>query len=601
MNALAQIGVLLGTVGLFVYGMKVMSEALQRSAGSRLRALLGRMTSSPGRGVLAGTLITGVIQSSSAVTVMTVSFVNAGLLRLRQAIALIMGANIGTTLTAWLVALFGFNLDIGLLAIPLLGLVIPMLLVPGARFREICQVAVGFALLLLAINILKDSMQALSADRGLLAWIAGFQDYGRGAPLLFVGVGVLLTCLLQSSSAVMALTIVLCAGGTIPFDCGLAMVLGENVGTTFTALVASSVTNNEARRAALSHLLFNLFGLLWALPLLGVSMHALSALIAALGGVSPLVSAAAQPLGLALFHTSFNVVNALLLVGFIPRIAALTGLMLPARAGDASSLRHVSGSLLSTGEISIYQAQREVGRYVRQTAGLFAAMKAYFGEINPGRTAELAAGIEARRQEVARTHDRFERFFAQFAREEVSRKTQQIAQSLLYLISDLGTAAEQTFSLSDVIRRKRGKNIWFAPAVREHVFSLFGRLDEFYELLDQALNRASPSARSVLRARELRRIVKEELEAYQEASLTPDPDEEMNYQAGIIFAEMLSYIDALSLSLLKTVENAFEIHDPIRGTETDGESAAGPASVGEAAARPASPSPAVGAAPQTEP
>ncbi len=566
MYAFTQILVLLGTIGLFIFGMKVMSEAMQKSAGSRLRTLLARMTSSPGKGVLAGTFITGVVQSSSAVTVMIVGFVNAGLLRLKQAIALIMGANIGTTLTAWLVALFGFNLDIGLLAIPLLSLVIPMLLVPNARFRESCQLLVGFALLLLAINILKDSMQALSADEGLLAWVADVQAHGPLAPWLFVGVGIALTCLLQSSSAVMALTLVLCAKGTISFECGLAMVLGENVGTTFTALIASSITNTSARRAALSHLLFNLFGLLWALPLLGVIMNALSAFVETLTGASPILSPSVQPLGLAIFHSAFNILNTLLLVGFIPRIAALTKRLIPGKTPHNTSWQPLSGSLLSTGEVSIYQAQCEVMRYVRQNVELFTTMKAYFGEINPDRTAELAAELETRRQETTRMHLRFERFFAQFAREDVSRRTQQIAQSLLYLISDLDTVAEQIFRFSDVIRRKRRRNIWFAPEARQRIFSLFGDLDTFHELQEQALNRLSSQAlRSADRARELRRTLTDKLERYQEAALTPDPEEEMSYQAGVIFAEMLSYIDALSLSLLKTVEDACEIHDPIRG------------------------------------
>lgn len=566
MNVLIQIWVLLGTIGLFIFGMKVMGEALQKSAGSRLRAVLARITSSPGKGVLAGTFITGVIQSSSAVTVMIVGFVNAGLLRLRQAIALIMGANIGTTFTAWLVALFGFNFDIGLLAIPLLSLVIPMLLVPNVRFREGCQVLVGFALLLLAINLLKEAMQSLSADEGLLAWVGGFQHHGFFAPCIFVGVGIVLTCLLQSSSAVMAFTLVLCAKGTISFECGLAMVLGENVGTTVTALIASSVTNQVARRAALSHLLFNLFGVLWALPLLGVIMYGLSALVEELTGASPMISSSVQPLGLALFHTAFNVINTLLLVGFIPRIATLTGRLLPGKSDKVSSLRHVSGSLLSTGEMSIYQAQCEVIRYVRQNAALFAAMKAYFGEFNPRRTEELAADLEMRRKEATDAHVRFERFFAQFAREDISRNTQQIAQSLLYLISDLDTAAAQIFRLSDVIRRKRARNIWFAPEARQRIFSLFGQLDGFHTLLEQALNRLSSQAlQSADRARALRQTLKTELESYQQMAQTPDPEEEMSYAAGVIFAEMLSYIDALSLSLLKTVEDACEIHDPIRG------------------------------------
>jgi len=241
---------IIGSLGLFLYGMKLMSEALQKVAGNKLRDILAAMTSNTFKRVLVGALITAVIQSSSATTVMIISFVNAGLLSLVQSIGLIMGANIGTTSTAWLISLFGFKFDLGMAALPLFAIGLPLMFLKGNRTKSIGEFIIGFSILFMGLNLLKESMSGLQEDPAILSFLANFSDNGFASVLLFVLIGTVLTILIQSSSATMALTIIMCNNGWINFDCAAAMVLGENIGTTITANIASLVANSEAQKAA---------------------------------------------------------------------------------------------------------------------------------------------------------------------------------------------------------------------------------------------------------------------------------------------------------------------------------------------------------------
>ena len=260
-----QIFTLLGALGMFLYGMNLMSSGLQKAAGDRLRGFLSAMTSSPFKGVMTGLGITTVIQSSSATTVMVVSFVNAGLLTLVQAISVIMGANIGTTVTAWMVSWLGFKADISILAVPLMAIGFILSISKKSQRRNISELIIGFSLLFLGLSLMKNSVPDLSSTPETLAFIKGWQGYGFGSVLIFLVFGTVLTLVLQSSSATMALTLIMLNMGWIRFDMACAMVLGENIGTTITANIAAAVGNPSAKRAALAHTVFNMFGVIWAL------------------------------------------------------------------------------------------------------------------------------------------------------------------------------------------------------------------------------------------------------------------------------------------------------------------------------------------------
>ena len=320
---------LLGALGLFLFGMKVMSDALMLLAGSRMRGILATMTSNRFLGISTGFLITSVIQSSSATTLMVVSFANASLLTLTEAISVIMGANIGTTITAWLIAILGFKVSMSEIALPLVGFGFLFMFSRKEKFKNWGSFIIGFAILFIGLQFLKDAMPDINENPGILSFLQEYTEMGFGSVLLFLLIGTVLTVVLQSSSATMALTLLMTAEGWIPFELAAAMVLGENIGTTITANLAAILSNYQAKRAARAHLIFNLIGVGWMLLVFYPFLRGVSFLALELGSDSPYVSAAAVPIAISLYHTCFNVINTFALLWFIKPIARIVEWAVP--------------------------------------------------------------------------------------------------------------------------------------------------------------------------------------------------------------------------------------------------------------------------------
>ena len=320
----------LGALGLFLYGMKIMSDSLMVLAGDQMRNILATTTSNRFFALLTGFLITAAVQSSSATTLMVVSFVNASLLTLTEAVGVIMGANIGTTVTAWLISILGFKIKISAMALPLIGAGFLLTVSKKIKNQQWGNFIVGFALLFIGLEFLKDSVPDFSSDHQALVFLSKYATMGYGSVLLFMLIGVLLTLIVQSSSAAMALTLLMCFEGLLPFDIAAAMVLGQNVGTTITANIAAIVANYHAKRAARAHLIFNVMGTLWILLLFYPFINIVSDVVEQIEGQSPFLSAAAIPIALSLFHTSFNLINAFALIGFQGLIVNLSIRMVPA-------------------------------------------------------------------------------------------------------------------------------------------------------------------------------------------------------------------------------------------------------------------------------
>ena len=314
---------LIGALGVFLFGMKVMSDALLLLAGNKMRSILARMTSNRIFGITTGFLITSVIQSSSATTLMVVSFANAGLLTLVESIGVIMGANIGTTITAWLITILGFKVSMSAIALPLVGFGFGFTFLKKDQFKNLGTFVIGFALLFIGLQFLKDAMPDIKNNPEILEFLSRYTDLGYLSILLFLFIGTLLTVVIQSSSATMALTLIMTAQGWIPFELAAAMVLGENIGTTITANIAAVIGNYKAKQTARAHLIFNIIGVLWMLILFYPFLKMVSWLALSLGSESPYVSAAAIPVAISLFHTTFNIANTFLLVWFVKPIAKL--------------------------------------------------------------------------------------------------------------------------------------------------------------------------------------------------------------------------------------------------------------------------------------
>ena len=361
---------LLGALGLFLFGMKVMSDGLTELAGNRMRSILASMTSNRLKGVLTGFTITAVIQSSSATTLMVVSFANAALLSLPQSISVIMGANIGTTVTAWLISLLGFKVSMSAIALPLVGLGFGFSVSGRKALERWGRFVIGFGLLFVGLQFLKDAMPDIGSSPEILAFLERYTDLGFGSVLLFLLIGTLLTVIIQSSSATMALTLIMTAQGWIPFELAAAMVLGENIGTTVTANIAAAVANFRARQTALAHLIFNLFGVAWMLLVFYPFLQAVVWLSGLLGSPSPYLEAAAVPVAISLFHTSFNCCNTLIMIWLVGPIAKLVERIIPVRKPaekDIEEPKFLNQKVLKYPQTAIASLEKE-SRYLFEHA-----------------------------------------------------------------------------------------------------------------------------------------------------------------------------------------------------------------------------------------
>ncbi len=375
MQVTLQIINLLGALGVFLFGMKIMSEGLQKVAGQRLKSVIGRITGNRFSGVATGFIVTTLVQSSSATTVMLVGFVNAGLLNLHQAIGVIMGANIGTTITGWLVALLGFKVQISAFALPAIGIGVGMTFLRGARRAQIGEVLIGFGLLFLGLSLMKGAVPGIEESQ--MAWVQSITESGFLSTLLFVFIGTALTVVLQSSSATMTLTLTLTASGFIPYDCAAAMVLGENLGTTATANFAAIGTSTAARRAARAHLVFNVFGVIWALAAFKwLMLPVVDALVPGdptlpvHGG--DLLMAGVVTSHLAAFHTLFNLTNTCVLLPFVNQLASIVTRLVPDENGEAHHVAlFISTSLVQTPELLLVQVGKEMQRMTETVRAMY--------------------------------------------------------------------------------------------------------------------------------------------------------------------------------------------------------------------------------------
>lgn len=485
MNVIVQILILIGSLGLFLYGMTVMSEALQKVAGERLRNILASMTSNPFKRILTGVLVTAVIQSSSATTVMVVSFVNAGLLTLTQSIGVIMGANIGTTVTAWIISLLGFQADISSLSIPLIGIGFVLMMFKSNKRKNLGELFIGFALLFLGLSYLKDAVPNLEQAPEVLAFIQSWTSWGFWSVLIFVGIGTVLTIVLQSSSATMALTLVMCNFGWIPFEMAAAMVLGENIGTTITANIAASVANVSAKRAARAHSVFNIVGVIWVLILFKPFLLLVSKVVVLIGGANPFESTESILWAVAMVHTLFNVCNTFIMVWFTPQIVKLVTWMVKApEEEEVFRLKYIHTGLLSTSELSLEQAKREIVYFGT-------LMKRQFGYVRQAVDMDASDGFEELFKKVEsyeQISDRIEFEIAKYLTDigdgQLSEESAKRTQAMYKIISELESVGDSGYNIVRLIQRKNlrdRKN--FDERIKKNIYYMLDLLDAAFDAM----------------------------------------------------------------------------------------------------------------------
>ena len=468
---------LLGSLAMFLYGMKIMSEGLQKFAGDRLRSILTAMTTNRVTGVLTGVLITALIQSSSATTVMVVSFVNAGLLSLSQSIGVIMGANIGTTVTAWIISALGFKVDMAAMSLPLLAVGVPLLFSGKSNRKSIGEFIFGFSFLFMGLSLLKANAPDLGRNPEMLSFVQNYTDMGFASVILFVLIGTVLTMIVQASAATMAITLIMCANGWISFELGAALVLGENIGTTITANLAALTGNTQSRRAAMAHLVFNIFGVIWVLCLfkpvtMGVSWFVEDIMQT----VDPAVAVSFK---LSAFHTAFNICNVLILIWFVKFIEKTVCKIIPQKEVDEEyRLRFITGGLLSTAELSIVQARKEINLFAERMRRMFGMLKTLLHETNENEFNKLFSRIEKYENISDSMELEIANYLNKVSEGRLSSESKLEIRGMLREVTEIESIGDSCYNLARTINRKRSGGNDFTEKQYEHIHQMMQLTDD---------------------------------------------------------------------------------------------------------------------------
>mgnify|MGYP000971970901 CR=1 FL=1 len=474
---------LVGSLGMFLYGMKIMSESLQKVAGAKMRTILSAMTSNRFFGVLTGFFVTAIVQSSSATTVMVVGFVNAGLISLTESIGVIMGANVGSTVTGWIISLLGFEMSISDYSLPLIAFSLPLIFSKSSGRRSWGEFLLGFALLFLGLDFLKNSVPDLGSNPEVLSFVNKYASSGFKSTLIFLGIGTVLTVIIQSSSATMALTFVMVSQGWIDFYMAAAMVLGENVGTTITANLAASVGNLSAKRAAMAHLIFNLLGVFWMLSLFNYVTVFLEHTFIVKEGLTEAQMISNTPFTLAIFHTGFNVFNVLIFVWFTPYIQKIVEWVLPQRHKDTEEdfrIKFITTGMLSTPELSLLQAKKEIQFFAKHTNKMYGFFRKLLYETNDKKFNKLYSKIQKYEGICDNVEVEITNYLSQISQYKMSETGRRRMRSMLKIVGDLESVGDSNYNLARTVNRMRENNITFNEEA-------YGKLELMFELVDDAL------------------------------------------------------------------------------------------------------------------
>ncbi len=481
----AKLLILIGALGFFIYGMKLMSEGLQQASGNRLRSMLGSITSNRVKGVITGFGITSIVQSSSVTTVMTVSFVNAGLMSLRQSAGVMMGANIGTTITGWLVLLLGFKVSISSYAYMIIALAAPLLFVQKGKARAWASAIFGFCILFIGLDVLKHSVPALDASSDIVKFFIDFKDAWYG-PVMFVLLGALVTIVIQSSSAAMALTLAMVSTGTIPFEVACAMVLGENIGTTITAEIASMIANVHAKRSARIHSMFNIIGVTWMLLIFPLFLKGLASLVTG----DPYTDTAVAGTTIALFHTSFNFLNVLLMIWFVPQLVKLAERTVKSKgeSDEEFKLDFIDGPLGSTAELCILEAKKEVAKFGKTTSRMNGFVNTYINSSDKKEKYKMLTKLEKYEEITDRVEVEIADYLGKTARLEMSLEASTRMRGMLNITTDLERIGDIFFQISKTLEKKDSDKIYFTPEQRNGLNKMIDLIGETFEVMNFNLN-----------------------------------------------------------------------------------------------------------------
>jgi phosphate:Na+ symporter len=553
---------LLGSLGFFLFGMKSMSEALQKVAGDKLRGILAAMTSSRIKGIFTGFMITALVQSSTATTVMLVSFVNAGLINLIQAIGVVMGANIGTTVTAWLISLLGFKFSISFISLPLIGISFPFMFSKSKKRKSIAELIIGFAMVFMGLEFLKESLPNIQDHPEILSFLTDYTQMGLWSVLLFLGIGTLLTFVIQSSSATMALTLVMTNNGWISYEMAAAMVLGENIGTTITANIAAMIANVSAKRTARAHLIFNLVGVFWVLLIFKFFLREIDSFLVGAGLLSPYDAPQGIPIALSVFHTVFNVLNAILLLGFAPLIAKIVTRLVPLKEEDEEEFRlqYINTGILSTAELSLFQAKKEISLYARRSNQMISYSRSLFNATKEADVEFFFAKVEKYEEISDRIEVEIATFLTKVSGGHLSTQGSQRLQTMLKLIDNIESIGDSCYNVARAVYRKKQKKIVFTTALRENVNKMFDLIEQaqliMIENLDDDYHNVKVDSAIDMEFKINRfrnKLKKEHIKKLKEKAY--------KYDAGIAYNDIISHCERMGDHIVNVTESLIERFD----------------------------------------
>jgi len=554
---------LIGALGFFIYGMKIMSEGIQKAAGSGMRKILSTMTKNRYMGVLTGFLVTCIVQSSSASTVMAVSFVNAGLLSLVESAGIMLGANIGTTITGWLVAVLGFKVKMSAMALPLLAFGVPMMFMKKNRTKSIGQFIVGFAILFWGLSELKNSVPDIKNNPEILHFLGAYADMGLFSNLFFILVGTVLTIVVQSSSASMALTQTLCFSGIIPFEVAAAMILGENIGTTITAELASLPGNVHAKRSARIHSLFNVIGVTWMVLIISFTPFLEIVRTIAMGWLDspdPYLAEGA-PMGLAIFHTIFNSLNVFIMIWFVPLLVklAIKSVKSKGEADEEYHLEYISTGIMSTPEMSLLEAQKEVAKFGAVVKKMNGFLKGLITTTDAKEISKTLARVKKYEDITDRIEIDVADYLAKVSEGELSENSSIRVRGMLRIIGNLERMGDIYYQMSKGVERKNDQKIYFTPEQRERLLNMFELVETALENMIKNLNGHYEDI-TLKRAIELENSINSYRKTIRKEHFESVERGDYNFQSATIYSELFNSLEKIGDHTINVTEGVTGEH-----------------------------------------
>ena len=551
---------LIGSLGVFLFGMKMMSEALQKVAGNKMRTILAAMTSNRVKGVITGLLITTIIQSSSATTVMVVSFVNAGLLDLIGSIGVIMGANVGTTFTAWLISILGFKISMVSLSLPLIGLSLPLLFSAKRMRKSWGELIIGFGLLFIGLNFLQENMPNIHENPEILNFLHNYTDLGYGSYILFMLIGTALTILIQSSSATMALTLVMCANGWIGFDIAASMVLGENIGTTITANLAALTANTQAKRAALAHFVFNVFGVIWVLIVFHPFMELVNWVVDTFfQSNNPEVAISYK---LSAFHSIFNICNVCILIWAVKLIErTVCALIHPKEEDEEPRLRFITGGMLSTAELSILQARKEIHLFAERTHRMFGMMQDLLHTEKDDDFNKLFSRIEKYENISDNMELEIANYLNQVSEGRLSSESKLQIRAMLREVTEIESIGDSCYNLARTINRKRQTNQDFTEKQYEHIHFMMKLTNDALAQMIVVVEKPEHQSIDINKSFNIENEINNYRNQLKNQNILDVNNKEYDYQMGVYYMDIIAECEKLGDYVVNVVEASSDVKE----------------------------------------